>query len=153
MDLFDKFRHIILLTRTERRVMLFLAAALIVGAGIKLSRTAFRGGGLHDYRGADSVFAERSAASRIEDSLGGLRAATGRRSGKKALPAPGSVDLNRAAKEDLMRLPGIGELTAERIVLYRRENGRFRKVTDLALVKGIGKKRLERIIPYCIVGK
>lgn len=133
--------------------MLFLAAALMVGAGIRLFRGASGGGERYDYRAADSEFAVRSAAVEENDSLAGGGALGAHRKGKGELPALSGIDLNRAAKEDLMRLPGIGEKIAERIVLYREKNGPFRTVAELRRVRGIGKKKLERIMPYCMVGK
>ena len=52
-----------------------------------------------------------------------------------------------------MALPGVGETTAERILEYRHEHGRFSSLEDLLNVKGIGKKKLERIAPCCTIGK
>ena len=61
-------------------------------------------------------------------------------------PVPGNrIDLNRATAEELERLPGIGPVIAERIVEYRRANGRFRSWQDLENVSGIGPRSRERI--------
>jgi competence protein ComEA len=57
------------------------------------------------------------------------------------------LDLNTARIEDIMTLPGIGEKLAHRIVEYRKSHGGFRSVEDLRGVKGIGKKRMERLRP------
>jgi len=59
------------------------------------------------------------------------------------LQASKTVDLNRATVEDLERLPDIGPAMAQKIVEYRRQHGRFRRVEDLLQVKGIGPKTLE----------
>lgn len=49
------------------------------------------------------------------------------------------VDLNAAnAAELATAMVGIGQSKAEAIVEYREENGPFKSVDDLALVKGIG---------------
>jgi competence protein ComEA len=70
----------------------------------------------------------------------------------KAAPPPSRqrrfpLDLNTARVEDFMTLPGIGEKLAQRIVEYRKSHGGFRSVEDLRGVKGIGKKRMERLRP------
>lgn len=53
------------------------------------------------------------------------------------------IDPNTAAKDELERLPGIGETIANRIIA-ERENGRFEKPTDLLRVDGIKERTLDR---------
>ncbi|MDF0644056.1 MAG: helix-hairpin-helix domain-containing protein [Nitrospira sp.] len=57
----------------------------------------------------------------------------------------GKVDLNRATEKDLELLPGIGAVLAGRIVKYRQDVGSFSRVEDLRDVKGIGKKKFDKI--------
>ena len=52
-----------------------------------------------------------------------------------------------------MRLPGVGEATAEEIMNYRQEHGTMKSINDLMNVKGIGKKKFERMAPFLTVGK
>jgi competence protein ComEA len=61
------------------------------------------------------------------------------------------LDLNRAAEQDFDALPGIGPRLAERIVEYRRSVGAFHSLDELRAVKGIGKKKFERIRPLVTV--
>lgn len=52
------------------------------------------------------------------------------------------LDLNTATIEQLDTLPGVGEVTAQKIVDYREEHGGFGSVDELGQVPGIGDKRL-----------
>jgi competence protein ComEA len=60
-------------------------------------------------------------------------------------PVAEKLDLNSATEQDFEALPGIGLVLAERIVEYRQAHGAFRDVDQLRLVKGIGKKKFDRI--------
>ncbi|HOS97721.1 MAG TPA: helix-hairpin-helix domain-containing protein [Deltaproteobacteria bacterium] len=59
--------------------------------------------------------------------------------------AQGVINVNTATTEQLMMLPGIGEKTAKAVVSYRQANGQFKSIDDVAKVKGIGKKKLDKI--------
>jgi len=63
----------------------------------------------------------------------------------------GLLDLNRATDQDFDALPGIGPRLAERIVEYRQSVGAFHSLDELRAVKGIGKKKFERIRPLLTV--
>ncbi len=55
------------------------------------------------------------------------------------------VNINTATAGQLAELPGIGPKTAERIVAWRSEHGKFQKLEDLMAVKGIGEKKFARL--------
>lgn len=61
-------------------------------------------------------------------------------------PAP--LDINRATIEDFAALPGVGPELARRIVSYREKHGPFRRVEDLLVIRGIGRKKWKAIRPY-----
>lgn len=62
------------------------------------------------------------------------------------------IDLNTAGREELMALPGIGEVLAGRILRYRDAHGAFTAVEDLMKVEGIGEARLETILDKITIG-
>lgn len=53
------------------------------------------------------------------------------------------ININDASVKELTVLKGIGKVTAERIIEYRRLKGPFKRSEDLMKIKGIGKKRYE----------
>ena len=55
------------------------------------------------------------------------------------------VSINTATLEELMSLPQIGQVTAQRIIDYRNSHGFFQQLEDIKAVKGIGEKTFEKI--------
>jgi competence protein ComEA len=55
------------------------------------------------------------------------------------------VSLATATAEELDELPGVGPVTAQKILDYRSEHGPFRSVEDLDAVPGIGPTRIEQL--------
>ena len=62
-----------------------------------------------------------------------------------------SIDINSADIEELVKLPGIGEKTAEKIIELRTEKGQFRKLEDLMEVKGIGEVKFNKIKKFLYI--
>ena len=58
------------------------------------------------------------------------------------------VNINSASEDQLREVPGIGPVTATKILKYREKNGNFSKVDELLQVKGIGAVTLEKMKPY-----
>lgn len=61
-----------------------------------------------------------------------------------------AVNINTADVDTLMLIPGIGEVTAQRIVDYRKINGSFEDTSEITKVEGIGNKKFKEIKNYII---
>jgi competence protein ComEA len=57
----------------------------------------------------------------------------------------GPISLSSATVEELDELPGVGPITAQKIVDYRSEHGPFATVDDLDAVPGVGPTRIEQL--------
>jgi competence ComEA-like helix-hairpin-helix protein len=55
------------------------------------------------------------------------------------------ISINSASTEELVLLPGIGDVMAKRIVEYRIKNKGFKTKDEIMRVKGIGKVKFEKI--------
>jgi len=55
------------------------------------------------------------------------------------------ININSASVEQLCSIKGIGTKKAQSIVDFRKTNGKFKKVEDIMLVKGIGEKMFAKI--------
>lgn len=67
---------------------------------------------------------------------------------KLSRPGEGVVHINSADANELQRLPGVGPSTAQKIIEYRTQIGRFSSPEQLDDVKGIGPKKLEKMRPF-----
>jgi competence ComEA-like helix-hairpin-helix protein len=132
------------LTAAERKLLLLVIGLLVLGTlddawrmdadGRRLARMRHTGGAAPAL--ADSFAASDSRAARPADP-----------------PAPPGrpLDLNRATLAELDALPGIGPVTARRILDHRARYGPFRDPRDLRAVKGIGPKLFARLEPLVAV--
>jgi comEA protein len=154
--------------RETRAILLFL--------GLGLSIVLYRGGRrlyyqwfptqrnareILDQRRQDSLYFALSRAANERDSLffslpedsllpPAVRARMENHS-KEADLRLGSISLNHASRDDLMKLPGVGPATADRIIAYRAERGRFRSIEELRNIKGFGPKHFERVRRFLVL--
>ena len=55
------------------------------------------------------------------------------------------ININTANEAELMKLPGVGKVTAGNIIAYRTEHGAFKAIEDIRNVTRIGEKTFERL--------
>ena len=63
------------------------------------------------------------------------------------------ININTATSDELQQVPGIGPVTADKILQMRKSYGAFKSIDDLLSIRGIGKKRLEKMRKYLTVSK
>ncbi len=164
-------------TKSETRIILLLIIVLVSGLLLKLTKNfLIPGTDSFDYSKADRVFGNyvnRLSAfgtdslnnndstgilpdgnettgnnGKLPDSTGKIEGKKNRKGSKEEKLKGRVININSAPKEELMLLPGIGESTAEKILMYRKEHNGFRKIEDIQKIKGIGKKKFEKLKPY-----
>lgn len=162
--MFDKLSKKLNLTQTELKISGFLILTLIVGILIKFifginEKTDLT---FYNYTQIDSIFfsPDENDGNNSEiinknvdykQEVFDFNKQSFNNVYTKQLPAEKSINLNKATKQELMSLPGIGEATAKNIIDLREKIGRFRKPEDLLKVKGIGSKKLDKIINYIFI--
>ncbi|MFT4037415.1 MAG: ComEA family DNA-binding protein [Thermomicrobiales bacterium] len=119
-------------------------------AGSRLDDAIVAAGGLTDAADLSQI----NLAQRVQDGavvsvpalLPGGEDAAGAESTAPAQSAPGSrVNINTASAAELDSLPGIGEVSAGRIIQYREANGPYRSIDDLVHVQGISMSTINKL--------
>ena len=165
--MFSKLSKKIGFTETEITVILFMAAIFILGFAYKIfikeeNSIEYR---TFDYSSQDSLFlyySNLNPEAAPEDSLlisnlevkrKVLELSEDQYSSEKRTIAltERSININSAKIEELVMLPGIGEKTAEKILLLRQERGKFSKLEDLLDVKGIGEMKFNKIKKFLYI--
>ena len=151
--MFRKFSDWLALTGTERKVILFLSGTVLLGAGIRLYQETFPSVPKFDYTESDSTFAALSE-KKIEEATTDrsiLADSNAEESIAEDDTATSNVNINAASKQELMTLPGIGEVLSDRIIAYRTDVGLFRSIDELRKVKGLSKRKLEQLAPFITI--
>ena len=78
--------------------------------------------------------------------VGGLKLSNGKAATKK-ITIDSPLDINRATLAQLDTLPGIGPVTAQRIIAYRSKVGRINSLDELKKISGLGGMKFEEIKP------
>ena len=131
-----------MLTRDERRALIFLAIVTAAGGVIRATRGAAPG----------SVAAAVAPELPGEDLV--AQAALSRQAEAAQRPlAPGErVDVDRAGEAELQRLPRVGKRLAQRIVADRQAGGPFQSLAGLGRVSGVSAGLLRALAPWVTFG-
>ena len=62
-----------------------------------------------------------------------------------------TININTATAQELTKINGIGSSIANKIINYRKENGKFTSIEELMQVNGIGKSKYDEIKKYIYV--
>lgn len=165
--MFEKISKKIGFTETEIVVILFLAALFIIGfVYVEFLKDNDDKGQIYvDYSGQDSLFAlysninsetiteDSSQVSNLEIKKQVLELSDTFKYIKKDIASltEKSIDINSAGIDDLIRLPGIGEKTADKIIELRTEKGKFNQLEELMEVKGIGEVKFNKIKKFLYI--
>ena len=121
------------LTYQERKVLLFVGVLILTGSFLKFSRAvSSNSNSSSDRNSVNSSLIQKQEEVAVLKREGGITL----------------IDVNKASREELKSIPGIGEVIAGRVIEYRAKQGLFKRVEDLKKIKGISDKKIEIIKKY-----
>lgn len=165
--MFEKFSKKIGFTETEIYVILFLAGMFILGfvyVEFIKDDTAVANKYFY-YTKEDSLFnyysnlnpeynlEDSSLISNLEIKRRVLELSDSSNYVKKDLSSltEKSININTAGINEFVKLPGIGEKTAEKIIELRTKKGKFKRLEELMDVKGIGEVKFNKIRKFLYI--
>ena len=137
-----------LVTKQEKLVLKFLLAALTLGVlSTVYKNTLLDPGSIPKEVEQAAVFKADANSGLLDHSSSSMTPYTDVAEfavEKSKESSQNFVNINTAVKGELVKLPSIGPVTAERIMRYRTDFGRFNTIEELKNVKGIGSKTLDK---------
>jgi competence protein ComEA len=118
-------------------VAMWFAAAGVAGTALAADKA--------DEKKAPPAAAKSAGDTKAADSKAPAKAADTKAADTKAKDGGLMVNINKASKDELKALKGIGDTRAQDIIDYRKKNGDFKSVDDLEKVKGIGPGTMKQI--------
>ncbi|MFZ1320904.1 MAG: helix-hairpin-helix domain-containing protein [Ignavibacteria bacterium] len=168
-DIINVLKNAVSFTKNEIQVIIFIAVVTAAGYSVKYYKSlADEKNTGYDYSRSDSIFKERSLKiyagndkrnndkdssqdetsiyKAFQDAEDSVRLSE-KIKVENEIPEF-VIDINSADISELTELPGIGESIAARIKEYRDKNKKFGSINEIMQVKGIGKKKFEKIKKY-----
>lgn len=136
-----------ILTRHESTVLIWLTVLVVVGT---VGSQLFPEPSLHAHMPPRRLIALLDSAAREQRSTDTLDPAVPQSRSTTIRAVHRAIDVTTASAAQLETVPGIGPSTARSIIEYRLRK-RLTSVEDLLDIKGIGKKKLERMRPFITV--
>ena len=84
-----------------------------------------------------------ASCGRSEESS--VSTANRRETSAESQPPKPCINLNTATSEELMTLPGIGEVMARKVIEYREQAGPFRRAQDIIIIDGFSERKYRAI--------
>ncbi len=137
------------LTKSEQKAILFVAVIILLSVLIQWIQPGVKNSKPFDYSLQDSLFIALSADTHhIKTDTVKQSSERKKIKKKKEFLRSLQININEATEKELIQLPGVGSVTAQRIIEYRKQNGPFKSINELLNVKRIGPKTLKKIEPY-----
>jgi len=160
--MFKKLSEKIGFTQTEIKVILFLVVVFLAGAAYSIVNNSSKSEYINfDYSEQDSLFSfykknfstdkSPDEGVDIKEEVLELKPLNYERNKKPPLPKEKSININKAGTNQLISLPGIGEKTAQKIILLRDKRGGFKNLLELKDVKGIGEVKFNKIKKFLYI--
>lgn len=145
-------------TETEENLLFIFVCGAVKVPGVYQCRAGARAYELIDMAGGFGAEADENGLNLVEVVSDGQKLYVPER-GETAAENGGTsvsgqticVNINLAAKEQLMTLPGIGASRAEDIIAYRTRNGKFSSTEEIMKVPGIKSASYEKLKAYICV--
>ena len=135
------------LTKAQMRALWFIIIVFGISVFYQYAKIWFFPEAAYDFSSFEQAFIRRRDSLLTQEKLDSLREISEQQQKPasyqsekiKGLP----VNINTASKETLMSIKGVGEQRAEAIIQYRKKNGPFTNIDQLADIRGIGQSLID----------